>query len=351
MPAPLNPIDRLLAATGRRASHGTDRHTSNPQPFQPVGWLPGPHAQTIFPALFAKKADVAYRRERWTAPDGDFIDLDWVDAATANAPLLVLFHGLEGNSDSHYARNVMHAATLRGWRAVVPHFRSCSGELNLGPRFYHSGDSAEIDWILRRLQATCSPPALFAAGVSLGGNALLRWLGERQEDAQIVTAAAAVSAPVDLAAGGHALSFGFNRLYTRHFLKTLKIKSAAKLRQHPGLFDRQAMLAAADLHAFDDVVTAPLHGYRDADDYWQRASAKPLLLQITVPTLVLNARNDPFLPAAALPNASHVSSQVLLEQPAHGGHVGFMTGSLARPFGRSAWLAERLMQFFQDVEG
>jgi predicted alpha/beta-fold hydrolase len=310
-------------------------------------WLPNRHAQTIVPALFARLPAVAYRRERWETPDGDFIELDWLvhdPAAGAPAPgrpLLVLFHGLEGSSTSHYARALMAAARTHGWHGVVPHFRSCSGPLNLLPRFYHLADSAEVDWVLRRLRRTHTGP-LVAAGVSLGGNVLLRWLGERREDAAFVDAAAAVSAPLDVHAGGRALSQGFGRIYTRSFLKTLKTKAMHKLDQYPGLFDRQAMLASRTMYEFDNVVTAPLHGFRDTDDYWTRATTRPLLPQITVPTLVLNARNDPFLPGAVLPSRGDVSPAVELDQPRHGGHVGFMTG----PFpGQIDWLSRRVLTF------
>jgi predicted alpha/beta-fold hydrolase len=309
-------------------------------PYRAPRWLPGAHLQTIVPALFGRRIDVPLRRERWDAPDGDFVDLDWLAApAVPAAPLLVLFHGLEGNSASRYARAALASAVAYGWHAVVPHFRSCSGEMNRAPRFYHSGDSAEIDWILRRLRLG-HPHRIFAAGVSLGGNALLRWLGERREDAaRVADAAAAISAPVDLPAGGAALSTGFNLLYTRHFLATLKRKSLAKLVQYPGLFDREAMLASRNLHDFDDLVTAPLHGYRSADDYWRRAASRPLLREITVPTLVLNARNDPFLPATALPGPDEAGPAVILDQPEHGGHVGF-------PGAGDDWLATRLFAFF-----
>jgi predicted alpha/beta-fold hydrolase len=245
----------------------------------------------------------------------------------------------------------MAAASERGWRGVVPHFRSCSGPLNRAPRLYHSGDSAEIDWILRRLRAAHAGP-LVVVGVSLGGNALLRWLGERGNDAALIDAAAAVSAPLDLRAGGMALSRGFNLVYTRNFLKTLKHKCLLKLDQYPRLFDREAMLASRDLYAFDNVVTAPLHGYRDTDDYWRRASAITVLPDVTVPTLVLNARNDPFLPAAALPGRAAVSPAIQLELPDGGGHVGFMSGPFlgrgphAFP-GRLDWLGRRICAFFE----
>ncbi|MEC5161570.1 MULTISPECIES: YheT family hydrolase [unclassified Janthinobacterium] len=303
-------------------------------------WLPNGHLQTIYPAVCVGTPAPAYRRERWDAPDGDFVDVDFVDGQPGH-PFVLLFHGLEGSSHSHYARALMAELATRGWSGAVPHFRGCSGHGNRAPRFYHSGDAGEIDWIVRRLRRRAAG-RFYATGVSLGGNALLRWLGESQHAAGIVDAACAVSAPLDLAQGGRALARGVNRMYTRMFLNTLKPKCLAKLDQFPGLFCRQALLAANDLHAFDTVVTAPLHGYRSADDYWDRASAKHVLDDITVPTLVLNAQNDPFLPARYLPR--HASRQVLLEYPRHGGHAGFTAG---RPPGHLDWLPGRLLHFLE----
>ena len=310
--------------------------------YRAPAWLPGGHLQTIYPATCIAKPPVAYRRERWTSSDGDFIDVDFVDGQPGK-PLVVLFHGLEGSSNSHYARSLMAALRERGWSGAVPHFRGCSGEANLMPRFYHSGDAAEIGWIMARLRQR-APGPLYAAGVSLGGNALLRWLGESGHAAEIVEAACAVSAPLDLARGGEALSSGLNMLYTRMFLQTLKPKCLAKLERYPGLFDRAALLKAGDLYAFDNVVTAPLHGYKDTDDYWHRASARHVLHEITVPTLVLNARNDPFLPGRHLPQSA--SKAVTLEYPDEGGHVGFAVG----PFpGRIDWLPRRILDFFDNA--
>lgn len=309
-------------------------------------WLPGGHLQTIFPATCVAKPKVAYRRERWQTPDRDFIDIDFVDGK-AGQPFVVLFHGLEGSSNSHYARALMaHIASL-GWSGAVPHFRGCSGELNHAPRFYHSGDAEEVGWIVRRLaneRKSQMPSKFYAVGVSLGGNALLRWLGESQHHAEVVDAACAVSAPLDLAGGGAALSRGVNRIYTHAFLQTLKPKCLQKLKQFPDLFDRDAMMGARNLYEFDNIVTAPLHGYRDTDDYWNRASAKHVLTDITVPTLVLNARNDPFLPAHHLPRTA--SPHVTLDYPAHGGHVGFAVGGLP---GRIDWLPHRLLRFLADA--
>lgn len=292
-------------------------------------WLPGGNVQTIWPALFARRHHgprPQFRRERLDTPDGDFVDFDWL-GTDPNAPLLVLFHGLEGSSSSHYALAFAHTARERGWSFVVPHFRGCSGELNLAPRAYHSGDFEEIGWMLAQVRARHAGP-IVAVGVSLGGNALLRWAEEAGESAtQTVRAVAAVSSPIDLAAGGHAIGRGFNRLvYTRMFLRSMKPKALRKLAQHPGLFDREQLLAARDLYAFDNVFTAPLHGFRGTDDYWSRGSAKPHLARIRLPALVLNARNDPFVPGSSLPHAHEVGRHVTLWQPAHGGHVGFPGG-------------------------
>jgi uncharacterized protein len=315
--------------------------------YTPCLWLPDAHSQTIYPATLAPKPRVAYQRERWETPDGDFIDLDWV-ASTFKAreqPLVVLFHGLEGSSGSHYARALMASCETRGWRAVVCHFRGCSGEPNRLARAYHSGDSAEADWVLARLaQEHCNKgQALFAAGVSLGGNMLAKYLGE-QERHTPVRAAAIVSAPLDLHAGAMSLASGFNRLYTQNFLTTLKRKSLEKWARFPDAFDKDKMLAARDFFDFDGAVTAPLHGFSSAMDYWTRSSCKPFLASIAIPCLVLNARNDPFLPAYHLPTQKEVSASVLLEQPAKGGHTGFLTGP---PPGRLTWLSERLLQFFE----
>lgn len=213
------------------------------------------------------------------------------------------------------------------------------------PRAYHSGDSDEIDWVLRRMHATrAQGAALYAVGVSLGANALLKWLGERGPQARLVRAAAGVSAPQDLHAGAMALSRGFNRVYTRNFLATLRRKSLAMLARHPGLFDAERLRSARTFFDFDDLVTAPLHGFDGALDYWRRASCKPFLRGIEVPTLVVNARNDPFLPAAALASAREVSPAVTLCYPDTGGHVGFASGA---PPGRLDWLPRTVLSFLE----
>ncbi|HSD43774.1 MAG TPA: alpha/beta fold hydrolase [Burkholderiales bacterium] len=317
------------------------------EPYRAPWWLPGGNAQTVWAAIVARRERVRLERARWDTPDGDFVLVDFL-AGPERAPFVVLFHGLEGGADSHYAEATMAALARHGWRGAIPHFRGCGGEMNRLPRAYHSGDADEIEWMLERFSALAGGRPLFAAGVSLGGNALLKWLANRGDAARaIVRAAVAVSAPIDLAAGADALERGFARVYARMFLRTLKRKVAEKARLHPGQFDLARARATRTLREFDDLVTAPLHGFRDAADYYARASAKPGLGAIRVPTLVLNALNDPFLPGRYLPAPRDVSPHVTLEYPATGGHVGFVGG----PFpGRYDWLPRRILAFFSQVE-
>ncbi|HJY77906.1 MAG TPA: alpha/beta fold hydrolase [Burkholderiales bacterium] len=286
---------------------------------------------------------VPLRRERWDTPDGDFIDVDFCGDPGA-AMQLVLFHGLEGGSDSHYARSIAAQAVRRGFRLAIPHFRGCSGEPNRTRRAYHSGDTEEIDWMLKRLGGARSGP-VHAMGVSLGGNVLLKWLGERGDEARaLVRRAATVSAPLDFAAAGDALDRGMNRvLYVRHFLSTMKPKALAKLELFPDLFDKEKVSAVRTFREFDNLVTAPLHGFRDTDHYWGAAACGPYLEHIRVPTLVLNARNDPFLPESDLLRAARKAAPcVVLEFPRTGGHAGF----LAAPFpGNRDWLPQHLFDF------
>jgi predicted alpha/beta-fold hydrolase len=297
-------------------------------------WLPGGHLQTIAAAL-APAPRVVWARERWDTPDGDFIDLDWAGGnANPAGPILALFHGLEGSSASPYARAIAARAIATGWRCVVPHFRGCSGELNRLPRAYHSGDSAEIGWILRRLDSR------HAVGISLGGNALLKLLGEQGSRATLLKAVA-ISAPLDLAAAGRALDRGLSRrIYTRMFLRTLKEKTLAKVRRKMISIDSPRVANARTFREFDDAVTAPLHGFRGADDYWARSSSGPWLGRIRVPTLVLNARNDPFMPQEALDALPATPPNVMLEFPGTGGHAGFP--------GRNRWLPRRVLEFLSS---
>lgn len=316
-------------------------------------WLPGGQLQTIWPALLSKRYKAiapSYRRERWDTPDGDFIDVDFsTHARREDAPLLVMFHGLEGSSGSHYAQAFADWAREQRIALAVPHFRGCSGEINRAPRAYHSGDYEEIGWILRHFRATQPEREIVAVGVSLGGNALARWAQEMGEQAlATVRAIAAVCSPLDLRAAGHAIGQGMNALvYTPMFLRTMKPRALERLRMHKDLFDIKALQAARNLYEFDNVFTAPLHGFRNTDDYWTRASAKPRLADIRIPALMVNPINDPFVPAFSLPRHGEVGAHVTLWQPKTGGHVGFPAGAppghvLAMPQQVGQWLLAHL---------
>jgi predicted alpha/beta-fold hydrolase len=311
-------------------------------------WLPGGHLQTIYARQLARYYSVCYRRERWITPDEDFIDLDWLDDSADEGSLVVLFHGLEGCSQSHYAMSLMAGLARRGWRGVVPHFRGCTEEPNRLPRSYHAGDSAEIDWVLRRLKKQFPEHELYAAAISLGANMLLKWLGEAGHAARSVVArAVAVSAPLDLHSAARELDFGLKKhIYARYFLRTMRPKVIAKIAAHHLPIDPREVRACTTFRAIDDLYTAPSHGFKDADDYWARASSKPWLKAIRVPTLVINARNDPLFSESALPSQEEVSAAVTLEFPRDGGHVGFVSGSFP---GHLEWLPRRILRFFEAI--
>lgn len=318
-------------------------------PYRAPFYLFNGHLQTLWPVWQTlRKPPIVWPRERWETPDGDFIDVDCINQGAPESPVIILFHGLEGSSQSHYARNLATALAQIGWTGYVPHFRGCSGELNRLPRAYHSGDSAEIDWILKQFKQRDPQRAYFAAGVSLGGNALMKWLGEQGAAAnQTIHAAAAISPPMDVGACGAWLDQGTNRsIYTQHFLRTMKAQGEDRLKRFPDLFDAQRMRAATTLREFDDTVTAPLHGFKNVDDYWTRASALSVINGIKTPTLLLMPRNDPFLPDACYPRICPAS--VTLETPANGGHVGFSGGQGAT---KDLWLPSRIINFFAQSIG
>lgn len=325
-----------------------------PSSYRAPRWLPGRHLQTIYPAAWMRLPDVQYRREQWETPDGDFIELDWLlpqanTEKSSDQPLVVLFHGLEGNSRSHYALRLMAALQQKNWRGVVVHFRGCGGAANRLPRGYHCGDTVEIDWILRRLREG-NEGLIHAIGVSLGGNALLKWLGEQQSEAgKIISKAVAVSAPVALPTTGHVLGSGFNRFYAWLFLKSLRPKALAMIAQHDLNFDAAAIAKVRNLWHYDGLFTAPLHGFKDADDYWAQANCRPYLTSIQLPTLLINARNDPFLPEQDLPGADEVSAFVTRDFPRHGGHVGFAGGiGQGAAKDRQDWLPRRMLDFLEN---
>jgi len=320
--------------------------------FKTPWWLPDGHSQTIWSAKVALPTTerVHWARSTWSTPDGDVIQVD-SRVSKQTGPIVVLFHGLEGSSQSHYAKAFAQVCTEQGWSLVLPHFRGCGGPMNLAPRAYHSGDHEEIDWMLKRVKALHPGRALMAVGVSLGGNALMKWAAEHGREAQdTVQAVVAVSSPLDLTAAGKAIDQGVNRwLYARMFLSTMREKAQRKWDQYPGLFDLKKALEATTLEAFDDAFTAPLHGFKGVEDYWSRASAKPVLQQVKLRALLMNAMNDPFVPAQSLPEQSQVATDTTVWRPHHGGHVGFVEQLsptdwrghvLAMPRAVCAWLAK-----------
>ncbi len=316
--------------------------------YRAPSWLPDAHSQTIFPALFTPRPKIQYERYQVQLRDGDFVHVDALPNlvnSQHHQPLVLLFHGLEGSSTSHYALALMHLLQQRGLRGAVAHWRGCSGHANLLPRSYHSGASEDIADVIRwtRRQLSDQTP-LFVVGVSLGANALLKWLGQEPFNTKQIDAAVAISAPHSLSAGADQLASGFSTLYTRNFMGTMIAKSRAKLSLFDMPYTEQELSTIRNFHQFDEIVTARVHGFKSAQDYWERSSCKQFLKHIVRPTLIINAKNDPFLPVNALAQTHEVSAQVSLEYPDDGGHVGFAQGRFP---GNLNWLPERSLEFFQ----
>ncbi len=315
-----------------------------PAPFRPAWWARNRHLQTVWSRLLRRRVDVPTTRARWTTPDGDFVDIDFSDGPVAS-PQLVAIHGLEGSSQRKYVRGLLALAGQRGWRGVAPNLRGCSGTPNRTARLYHSGDSDELDWLVAELVKRDPGAPILLVGVSLGGNVLLKWLGEKEEKVpEEVSAAVAISTPFDLAAAAHKMSRGAGRIYTRFFLRTLKPKARQKAREYPDRLDAGAIRRARNWRQYDDIVTAPLHGFRDAEDYWARSSSKPFLGRIRRPVLLINALDDPFIPASSLPEDVVATSQWLEASfTTKGGHAGFVTGAL--PWRPLYWAENRAVEF------
>jgi hypothetical protein len=320
-------------------------------PFSPAWWLPGPHLPTIFGKL-VRKVPVAHDRiERWDTPDGDSVSVARVDPAAPAAPTLAILHGLEGTEGSKYARGLMHRARARGWGAAMLLFRTCDGRVPTAPRLYHSGETSDTEHFLRRLSAERPGVPLFAVGVSLGANVLLKWLGEQGDRVPAeLRRTAAVSTPFDLAAGSKYLEEGFSRLYVRHFVRSLRRKALAVLEVHPQLpVDRHRLLAARTFFEFDDAFTGPVHGFDGAADYYERSSSLQFLGRIRRPVLLLSAEDDPFLPASVLASVRELAPSnpmLRIEFSARGGHVGFVEGP---PWQPSYFMERRVTTWFSDA--
>jgi len=300
------------------------------RPFRAAPWLPGPHLQTVVGKFLRPRSTLSLARRRIDTPDGDFLDLDLAPETEPEAPLVLVLHGLEGNTGRGYVRLAMDEMHRKGLRPVGMNFRSCSGEPNRRPRFYHSGETSDLAVVLQWLRKRFPDRPLAALGFSLGGNVLLKYLGEEGEGAkEFLSGAAAISVPFDLTAGTRAIESGtMGRVYTYYFIRSLRKKVEAKTDLLEGLLDLEMVLKARTLREYDQVATAPLHGFPGAAAYYREASSARFLEDIRVPTLLLQAEDDPFLPAYALPREKVSRNPCLLPAftPA-GGHVGFVTGS------------------------
>lgn len=333
------------------------------RPYRPAWWIPGPHAQTLWGKFIRRSqgssGSIPTRMERWDTPDGDFLDLLRLDAPRGHPRLLIL-HGLEGSPRSHYARGLIAEASRRQWAADILVFRSCGTEPNRALRFYHSGETADLQFVLEKLIATDPDRPVVLVGVSLGGNVLLKWLGEHKTELPPqVAAASAVSVPFDLARGARHIDRGFSRVYQAHFLRTLRKKAHAKRLRFPDHLPAAAIDRARTLYDFDNVVTAPIHGFRDADDYYEKSSSLRWIDSVRVPTLLLSAADDPFLPADVLDAVRVIACGnpwLHLEFVERGGHVGFISGVVPwQPFYYAEWratefLAEELAKRVEALE-
>jgi uncharacterized protein len=323
--------------------------------YTPAWWVPGAHLQTLWGKLVRRPPRVHTRAERWTTPDGDSVEMQRLDApadAPRDVPRLLVLHGLEGSIRSHYLLGLVDQARRRGWAADVLIFRGCNGELPRARRFYHSGETTDLDFVVQRLVRECPDQPIVAVGVSLGGNVLLKWLGERGDAVpSALRAAAAISVPFDLALGSRQIERGFSRIYTWSFLRSLRRKALAKLAEAPDLFAEGPLRAARTLTDFDDAVTAPVHGFESASDYYARSSSRHFLSGIRRPTLLISAYDDPFLPREVLDDVAVVAKRnsfISTEFHEHGGHVGFVAGRVPwRPVYHAElrvvqWLGDRI---------
>lgn len=317
--------------------------------FQPARWLRQRHLQTIFPALpWAYPRGIELHRHELELPDGDVTAVDWVarsSAMSVDTPLLVILHGLESSSESAYARMLMHAATAKGWRCCVLHFRDCGDYRNRLPRRYHAGETNDIRFFLQTLVDAGNDGPILAAGYSLGGNVLLKYLGETAA-ASPLRAGVAVCVPLDLHKCAQALDNGFSRFYQRYLLKSMKAAVARKFNRDTAAFDWDRAMNARTFAEFDDAVTAPLHGFAGMADYYDRCSSRRFLRDIKVATLIVNAVDDPFMTPDIIPGEDELSENVLLEVSDTGGHVGFVEGGT--PWRPKYYLPRRVISFLSE---
>lgn len=317
--------------------------------YHPPRGLANGHLQTIFPALFRRVSLVTRERERIETPDGDFLDLDWSQEASSSR-LAILSHGLEGDSRNAYVQGMAAALQRAGWNVLAWNFRGCSGEPNRLLSSYHSGATRDLDTVIRHALALSSPRQIALIGFSMGGNLTLKYLGDQAEDLDPrIVGAVTYSVPCDLASSSRRLEGLIQRLYMARFLASLRIKIREKMQRFPGQLDDSGLDAMRTFAEFDGAYTAPLHGFASAEDYWQRASCGPVLPRLTIPTLLVNAANDPFLAPACYPVAvARESAALSLELPSSGGHLGFVTRHRHNEYWSETRAVEFLSQFVKD---
>lgn len=314
--------------------------------FKPAWWLPNSHLQTLWPVLCRRSIqNLPLKRERFELPDGDFIDLEWTHVTDKDAPLVVILHGLEGSIESSYAKGMLTAITRQGWRGVFMHFRGCSGEHNRLPRSYHSGDTGDVAYLVQVLREREPYTPIAAVGFSLGGNVLLKWLGQTGAD-NLLSAAVAISVPFELKKSLGCIQQGFSRFYHQHLLGCLLKRMSNKFQSTPPNIELPEWSSLRDLYEFDDKITAPLHGFANAEEYYAKSSSRQYLPEIHVPTLIVHAKDDPFTREDIIPTREELSPAVQLEVTEAGGHVGFVSGKY--PWEPQYWLEERIPKFLGE---
>ncbi|MEM9721364.1 MAG: alpha/beta fold hydrolase [Bacteroidota bacterium] len=317
----------------------------HPSTYTTTGIFKNKHIHTIIPSQLRRIKKPPYQRERIATPDGDFLDLDWLKSKGAKN-LLIILHGLEGSSESSYVKGISTFFHGKGWDTLALNFRGCSGEPNRLLRSYHSGDTEDLHWVVMQILSTYSYQKIFLSGFSLGGNVLLKYLGESHAKVpKEVRAGIAVSTPVDIADSAHTLSKVSNWIYVKHFMLSLNPKLRQKQKQFPGQVHLPKKRMPRTFAEFDGWFTAPVHGFRDAEDYWKKASSKPHLKKIKVPTLILQPQDDPFLGNACYPvEICRDHTHLYLESPPYGGHVGMIPVAKGKPY----WAEQRAWEFFTE---
>ena len=307
--------------------------------FKPAWWLPGPHLQTMFPVFLRRPVEIETRRERLHLSDGDFLDLEW---AGNHGPIVTVLHGLGGSIDSHYAKGILRELVANGWRGLLMHFRGCGGEHNRLPRTYHSGDSADLAFLVETLEQRFPNTTLAVVGYSLGGSVLLKYLGETGK-LNPLTAAVAVSVPFELDVASNKINKGFSKVYQWYLLRDIRLKLLEKYKGANPPVERVVIENSRSFWEFDEKVTAPLHGFKGAQDYYERTSSRQFLKSISIPTLIIHSVDDPLMTPEAIAEPEELSEHLTFELSESGGHVGFVTG--ANPLQPRYWLEERIPIF------